>query len=202
MTTKEKQSLIETLINESVIDFGKRHSYHKEFFDLFLYLKEKSHKYVSKNLKGKMDYRSFDEYHRNIALSWVVEDFLIEHSNGKLRNFGCDSKRKFLTKGITNTGDLISKDGTIYEVVCHYHGTEKFQQINLRQDKLMHLREQNAVLVIVDVKNKSVFIKPARKFPFYKIDSLKIYGGKPAYRIYLNDDVDKFVPIENVHTFF
>ena len=66
----------------------------------------------------------------------------------------------------------------------------------------IYLRKQNAVLIIVDVKNKSVFIKPAKKFPFYKIDSLKIYGGKPAYRIYLNDDVDKFIPIENVHMFF
>lgn len=197
MQMSKKVALVESLIHESIFNFASRHHYDADFLKLFSGTRKKTNEKISQDLKSKMDWRSKEEYHKNIALGWIIEDYLIDLSNGKFKPYGCDAERKFLTKGITNVGDLVTEDGTVYEVVADFHGL-KWNQINLRHNKLMHLREVNANIIIVDVINQKFFIKPIRKFPFYKLESFAGYGGKEAYRIFLNEDIHNFKPINQI----
>ena len=51
-----------------------------------------------------------------------------------------------------------------------------------------------AVILLIDIN----FIKSAKKFPRFKIDTFKPFGGKSVYRIYLNEDINKFKKIDNL----
>lgn len=192
-----KRELVESLIGEDLLFFASRHNYCAEFFRLFAAnASKKKTTHMSKAIATKADRRSLEDYHREIGLAWVIEDYLVDISHGKFSLCGCDAERKFLTEQITNVGDLQDKQGRIYEVVADYSDNiTKNGYINLRQNKLMHLREQDARIIIVDVKNKEFFIKNAKRFPFFKIENFKPFGGKDVYRIYLNDDTKKFKPI-------
>ena len=48
------------------------------------------------------------------------------------------------------------------------------------------------------ITNGTYFIKSAKKFPRFKIDAFKPFGGKPVYRIYLNEDINKFKQINHL----
>ena len=55
-----------------------------------------------------------------------------------------------------------------------------------------------AVILLIDINNGTYFIKSAKKFPRFKIDTFKPFGGKPVYRIYLNEDINKFKQINHL----
>lgn len=199
-----KRALVENLIGESLLDFAARHHYCEEFFKLFSGLPQQySKRKVAEHIKSKADMRSIEDYHREIGLGWVIEDYLIDVSGGKLNRYGCDKDRTFLTSmdpaQISNVGDLVDESGKIFEVIADYHCVIQNEgHMNLRHEKLPHLRKQNAYIIMVDVVNKTVFCKNAKDFPFFKINNFAPFGGKPVYRIYLNDDVQKFKQIERV----
>lgn len=189
MQMKDKIIAIEDLIQEDVVSFGKRHHYCSEFTNLFS--NQKTSLTSTRGSFYKKDKRSLEEYYKNIGLGWIIEDFLVDMSNHLFSLNGCDAQRHFLTYNITNDGDLIDKNNTIYEVVCDFTGL-KHKSINLRDEKLMHLRKQNAKIIIVDILNKKFLIKKAKDFAFFKIPHFKPYGNKPAYRIYLNEAINYF----------
>jgi hypothetical protein len=108
-------------------------AYDEEFIKLISGEKVNS-SYIPKSLQMKTDGRSIDQYHLNIGLSWVVEDYLVEHSHGRYAKMGCDSKRTFLQANITNEGDLKDlKTGRIIEVIQDHTGyIKKKGYANLR----------------------------------------------------------------------
>lgn len=195
----DKRFLIENFINEDLLNFARRHNYSSEFFDLFSNKLEKED-IVEDNLKGKMDRRTLAEYHKEIAFSWVIEDFIIDNSNGKYARAGCDSKRSFLTSKITNDSDLVDlRFNRPIEVVVDYVGyMKKHGHVNLRHNKLLHLVEENSVVLLIDIQESTYFIKSAKKFPRFKIEHFTPFGGKPVYRIYLNEDINKFQSINHL----
>lgn len=186
---------IKELIGEDLIKFAARHNYSAKVIRCLAGEEDKSA--MSKSIQGKADKRTKGDYHKNVALGWIVEDYLIDISKGKLSHYGCDAERQFLEKDITNVGDLVDDKGNIFEVVADFTGL-KYGSLPLRHNKLPHLRKANANIIIVDVINKRVFVKAAKDFPYFKVDSFKPFGGKPAYKIFLNEDIHRFKPIREV----
>lgn len=194
-----RREIVERFIGEDLITFARRHDYDEEFIKLLSGEKVNS-SYVPKSLQMKTDGRSIDQYHLNIGLSWVVEDYLVENSNGRYAKMGCDSKRTFLQKDITNEGDLKDlKTGRIIEVIQDHTGyIKKKGYANLRNEKLSHLNEQDAVILIVDLNDGTYFAKSSKKFNSFKIDSFAPFSGKPVHRIYMNKAVNYFKPIQEL----
>lgn len=142
--------------------------------------------------KHNKDKRTYQEYAQDLVSSWLYEDTLLHYlkkSEFDIRLNGSDQEREILnnSKVLTDTDYIISKNNVernieLVNSYTPYWGNTK--KIDLRDNKFQKMRNNNVILLCIDIHNKVFYILD---FKFETIDAKYISYhqpyGKPAYQI-------------------
>ena len=148
----------------------------------------------------KKDNRSSLEFIQNVMLGWLIEDALYIYLKNKGYNIslnGSDKIRVFKNKP-TNDPDfkMILKDEIIYlEQITDYAGYwKKYKNITLRDNKYLHLKQNNIFVFGIDLKNNSfiLFNVLNRKVKYKFVEKWNKY----AYFVELKDS--DFHPLRDI----
>jgi hypothetical protein len=138
------------------------------------------------------DKRTPFEYARDIAASWLFEDYFLNELS-KTESFetfldGADKQRKFLTgKKTSAKSDYKIRRGGVekkLELMTDYKGYwRKNKVIDLRDDKFNKLCAENSLFVGVSISTNEFFVTDFKNLNTKHIDSHFLYGGKPVTQI-------------------
>lgn len=156
--------------------------------------------------KHQMDKRTIEEYAKDLVSSWVYEDTILKYLEKyfDIQLSGADKKRDILpnTKVSTDSDFCIKKDDTLFniELVNSYTNYWKeYQRIDLRDNKFEQLKNKKALLICIDIYNKEFYLIDLRnENKNIKYISYHKPYGKPAYQIYLNNNVPFNFSIKNL----
>lgn len=160
------------------------------------------HPNVAKNLNScvyNADDRSIETYARNVAISWVIEDFVIALTKSyigvDLIKDGTDSYRQFLShNNVSSDADfkVITSEGkeiTIEFITDFYGYFTKQGKFYLRDNKLNNLlkkRKNRRVMILsIDIENRSFFLKDVRGLTYKPTTRY----GKPSNEVLIDFDV-------------
>ncbi|MBR2908898.1 MAG: hypothetical protein IKC11_00945 [Clostridia bacterium] len=142
------------------------------------------------------DGRSPMEYARDLVSSWIFEDYMVQkfHSLGyNLYLSGKDKERVILPNSkVGSDSDVIFKYDNHelnIEIMNDYSNYwERYNTLDLRDNKFDKLLQTNSVLLAVSLINRTYSLIPINEELEYRyIPYHKPYGGKPAYQINLKD---------------
>lgn len=140
------------------------------------------------------DRRTPEEYALDLVSSWVFEDTLLKYGSKHLSLTlnGADRTREILSNTRVSSASDFMLAGRCLEVVNSYTKYWKVKkQIDLRDNKYNKLKAKKSLLLCVDVYSKNFFVLDLTKdIPFKYIESHEFYGGKSAYRLYI-ENIDK-----------
>jgi len=148
------------------------------------------------------DRRSPEEYALDLVSSWVFEDTILKYGSKHLNLHlnGSDKNREILfNKKVSSASDFLLGSRHL-ELINSYTKYWKIQkQIDLRDNKYKKLKAKNALLLCVDVYCKNFFILDLKKDIVFKhIESHEFYGGKPAYRLYIENAEKHYLSMKNI----
>lgn len=142
--------------------------------------------------KHNKDKRTYQKYAQDLVSSWLYEDTLLHYlkkSGFDIRLNGSDQKREILnnSKVLTDSDYIISKNSIERNVELVNSYTKYWgntQKIDLRDNKFQKMKNNNVILLCIDIYNKSFYVLD---FKFETIDAKyisyhKAYG-KPVYQI-------------------
>ena len=170
----------------------------------FAELKEK-HPQVWSNIGScihNADKRTPEEYALDLVSSWVFEDTLLKYGSKYLNLTlnGADKTREILSNTRVSSASDFMLAGRCLEVVNSYTKYWKVKkQIDLRDNKYNKLKAKNSLLLCVDVYSKNFFVLDLTKdIPFKYIESHEFYGGKSAYRLYIENADKADLSMQNI----
>lgn len=156
--------------------------------------------------KHQRDQRTIEEYAKDLVSSWVYEDTILKYLEKyfDIQLFGADRKRNILpnTKVSTDSDFCIKKDNILFniELVNSYTNYWKeYQRIDLRDNKFEQLKNKKTLLICIDIYNKEFYLIDLRN----ENENIKYISyhkpyGKPAYQIYLNNNIPFSFSIEKL----
>lgn len=142
------------------------------------------------------DGRSPMEYARDLVSSWIFEDYMVQkfHSLGyNLYLSGKDKERVILPHSkVGSDSDVIfeyDNHKLNIEIMNDYSNYwERYNTLDLRDNKFDKLLQTNSVLLAVSLINRTYSLIPINEELEYRyIPYHRPYGGKPAYQISLKD---------------
>lgn len=147
------------------------------------------------HLEHKMDSRTPTEYGAELFRGWIVEDILVDLINTDSSSVeasvnGEDSERELLedTSPDADLSVVYNGDSRPVEVVTDY--TEYWTrngEMDFRDWKIQSIKDEDGLILAVDVTKQEVFIIDPQTISAEYIDSHKPYGGKSAYKIQIED---------------
>lgn len=141
----------------------------------------------------RRDKRSSLEYACDLMVGWIIEDCVVDILNEigyKTSLNGADKNRKLLLDPTTDSDLKISIDGeeVLIESINDFTGYwKKTKHVPLRDNKYLHLKQENSLLFGIDYVNNLFFIldvpkREANYIPYHRPFS------KPAYAILISDE--------------
>lgn len=201
----EKVAKIEKFFNKKIVDIAKECKF-PEYSILVLENDERGlhHKYprIYQNILScsyAADSRTPMEYAKDLVIAWVFEAYVMEN----LRNQGLSVERNggdkdlmILDQGKVNANSDFIINGKRVELISNYTSYWKRNGcFELRDSKLYHLQDTKSVVIGVSTDyDKYLLIDFSKYIESEYIDSYEPFGGKPAHRIYIKNDM--LVPLD------
>lgn len=209
------QILRKNLLNgETLYSFAKRHNYCSSAINL---LENSDINYTTSTelllqankvgFQHQRDNRNTYEFNLSLIAGWVVEDFIVDNSNGLLKLNGCDKSRTLYRKEkITNKADLITCNGIPIEVHTEYFSRYKLENrencIRLRDNKYTNLLKENAYILVINVPNRNYLLKRVSDFYINSMFENPDYDGKIVYDLCIENISNKFRPLQELFNRF
>lgn len=167
------KEIIEENTGETVEEFVERHDWSisnglcRRLLDDELTEKDLDELSVLDNLDHLKDNRSNPEYGMDLVLGWLLEDLLSEMIEHSTSLDSADKDREFLKSPDADSDLEISIDGQKIplEIVNDYTGFWKREgeMSNLRDGKFENLKDENALILGLDMENRDILIIPAKE---------------------------------------
>ena len=190
---------IENLFNINIIEIAKKYSYSEENIlilqnDLSSLKEQFPETYkIIEECDHRRDSRNAISFFQDLICSWLFEDIFIlnlQKEGLDIVLHGCSERKIMRNKDITAASDFVLYyNGKVkhIELVQDYTGFWKREKLcDLRDNKVHKIKEQNSILLGIDMMNKSFFLctnidiekqgKFIQNHPFFK---------KPAFRLNL-----------------
>ena len=205
------QILRKNLLNgESLYSFAKRHNYCSSAINLLensdINYDTSTELLLQANKIGfqhQRDNRNTYEFNLNLIAGWIVEDFIVDNSNGLLTLNGCDKSRTLYRDGrITNEADLLTCNGIPIEVHTEYFSRYKKENkencIRLRDNKYINLLKEDAYILVINIPNRRYFLKKISDLSVKSVFENPDYDGKIVYDLYIENISNKFRPLQEL----
>lgn len=202
------------LQGETLYSFAKRHNYCSSAINLLennIISLDTSMELLSQankiGFQHQRDNRNTYEFNLNLIAGWVVEDFIVDNSNGLLELNGCDKTRTISrVEKITNKADLITYNGIPIEVHTEYFSRYKLEHknncIRLRDNKYMNLLKEDAYILAINIPNRTYLLKKVSNFSIKSVFENPDYNGKVVYDLYIENISNKFRPLQELFNRF
>ena len=199
------------LQGETLYSFAKRHNYCSSAINLlensYITFDTSTELLLQANKVGfshNRDNRDSCEFNLNLIAGWVVEDYIVENSNGILELNGCDKDRKLYREDtITNKPDLITYNGIPIEVHTEYFSRNNYfynrkNCIRLRDNKYKNLLKEDAYILVINIPDRTYLLKRVSDFTVNSVIRNPKFGGKLVYELYMNDLYGNFRPLQHL----
>lgn len=202
LTSGAHFALFNLFSEKQIIYLMKRFNYSNENFAIMAGDEEwiKKHnpdffKY-EKRSEIRKDVRTLLQYAQDLVANWIFEDsvekIIQANSSCHIYKNGADKYRKILVSRVTYETDFILKKNEIIkpvELTMDYFGYfYRKEFFHLRLNKFDYLKDEKALLLIIDTQNNLCglidFSKPIK----HKIVEVQAWGNKEAQEIYLSRD--------------
>lgn len=202
------------LQGETLYSFAKRHDYCSTAINLLennIISLETSLELIAQanntRFQHQRDNRNIYEFNLNLIAGWIVEDFIVDNSNGLLKLNGCDKNRTICREEkITNQADLITYNGVPIEVHTEYFSRYKLEHrdncIRLRDNKYMNLLKEDAYILAINIPNRTYLLKKVSDFSIKSVFENPDYNGKIVYDLYIENISNKFRPLQELFNRF
>jgi hypothetical protein len=121
---------------------------------------------VLEDLNHLKDDRSNAEYALDLITAWILEDLISEMIEKETCHASADKDREFLENPEANSDlEINLEDRNVpLEIVNDYTGFWKNQRemSNLRDHKFQNLKDENALILGIDLENRYILLIPAR----------------------------------------
>jgi len=122
---------------------------------------------VLEDLDHLKDERSNYEYALDLIMGWMIEDLIIDLINQETLHASADKDREFLENPEADA-DLeidLENNSIPLEIVNDYTGfwKNKRELSNLRDSKFQNLKEEDALILGIDMENRKILLIPARE---------------------------------------
>ena len=197
----EKVSKIEKFFNKSVVNIAKECNF-PDYTILVLQDNEvelrSKHKDVYDNIMSCVyaaDERRPMEYAKDLIIAWIFEAYVMENLKKQgLRVYrnGGDKDLSILSQKKVSTDSDFLVEGRRVELISNY--TDYWKRNNcfeLRDSKLQHLKDRKSLVLGVSTNYDYYLLINFnnRNVRSDYIESYKPFGGKPAQRVYITDDM-------------
>lgn len=202
------------LQGETLYSFAKRHNYCSTAINLLennIISLETSLELIAQanntRFQHQRDNRNIYEFNLNLIAGWIVEDFIVDNSNGLLALNGCDKNRTICREEkITNQADLITYNGVSIEVHTEYFSRYKLEHkdncIRLRDNKYLNLLKEDAYILAINIPNRTYLLKKVSDFSIKSVFENPDYNGKIVYDLYIENISNKFRPLQELFNRF
>ena len=202
----EKVAKIEKFFNKPIVEIAKECAF-PDYVILILNDDEQglktNYSEIYKNILScgyAADKRSPMEYAKDLVIAWLFEAYVMENlmrCGLDVRRNGGDKDLLILNQNKVNTNSDFIINGRKVELISNYTSYWKRNGcFELRDGKLNHLSRSNSLVIGVstnydkyllidftDIYNKD-------KYTIEHIDYYEPFGGKPAYRVYISEDME------------
>lgn len=198
---KEKVDKIERFFGKDVIGIAKECNF-PDYTLLILQNKENELKDKYKTIYDNIiscayaaDERTPMEYAKDLVLAWIFEAYVMENLKKQgLRVYrnGGDKDLTILSQRKVNTDSDFLIEGKRVELITNYTNYwERNNCFELRDSKLEHLKSRKSLVLGVSTNYPNYLLidfgRPIKNVEY--IESYKAFGGKPASRIHITEDM-------------